>query len=108
MLQNCNIYNIVSKYSNFLSYGFVISKLMILSSLYVYELIYTTWSLCSFCKSKLLLETLVYHDFSQIIINFHSSYFCLGHITLAHNSYFLLGSRQIFPISRTFSMVVVR
>ena len=59
MLQFCNIYNIVSKYSNFLSYGFVISKWMILSSLYVYELIYTTWSLCSFRKSKFLLETVV-------------------------------------------------
>ena len=60
MLQFCNIYNIVSKYRNFLIYGFVISKWMILSSLYVYELIYTTWSLCSFRKSKSLLETLVF------------------------------------------------
>ena len=33
---------------------------MILINLYVYELIYTTWSLCSFRKSKLLLETLVF------------------------------------------------
>ena len=37
----------------------MISKLMILSTLYVYELIYTTWSLCSFRKSKFLLETVV-------------------------------------------------
>ena len=71
MLQFCNIYNIVSKYSNFLSYGFVISKWMILSTLYVYELIYTTWSLCSFCKSKLLLETLV---FRQINMKFLKNY----------------------------------
>ena len=59
MLQFCNIYKTVSKYSNFLSYGFMISKLMILSSLHVYELIFTTSSLSSFCKPKSTLETAV-------------------------------------------------
>ena len=54
---------LVSKCSNFLSYGFMISKLMILSTLYVYELIFITWSLCSFHKSKSLLETLVFCDY---------------------------------------------
>ena len=47
----------------------MISKLMILSTLYVYELIFITWSLCSFRKSKFLLETVVYQKTSGSVLN---------------------------------------
>ena len=46
----------------------MISKLINLSTLYVYELIFIIWSLCSFRKSKSLLETLVQY----FVENIHS------------------------------------
>ena len=59
MLQNCNIYNIVSKYSNFLSYGFMILKMMIMCCLHAPELNFTTCSLCSIHDPLSTLETAV-------------------------------------------------
>ena len=57
MLQNCNIYNIISKYSNFLTYGFMILKMMIMCCLHTPELKLTTCSLCSIHDPYSTLET---------------------------------------------------